>query len=119
MKQKLSVFSVDDIIIPPMVDKDVFLSSSIRDRLMEIFVDNRRFLIDSSLDDLNANLTYCEDHDDYYYSMYDKCPVCDANAKEKIPLINLGLVGGIPIRLFFSDPEIKIIFNEFFPFYLC
>jgi hypothetical protein len=112
MRDKLSVFSVKDIVIPPMVDKDVFLSTRLKDDLMSIFVDDERLLIDASLDDFKENLTMCDNHNDYYYSRYNRCPVCEIDAQEMVPIIKIGTVGGIPIRLVFTDPSVKIIFNE-------
>lgn len=112
MMQNLSVFNVSDIIIPPMVDKDCFFSSKLINDLRNIFVGGQRFLVDENLDDFGENLKYCKNHQDYYYSLYNKCPICELDAKEKIPILKIGMVGGIPIRRLLSDPDIRIILDE-------
>jgi serine/threonine protein kinase len=112
MKKCLSVFSVDDLVRPPMVDKDVFLSSKLIADLQEIFINGKRNLINGSLDDFKDKLIYCDDHNDYYYSLFNRCPICELDAKEFIPISKVGTVEGIPIRLMFSNSRIKMIFDE-------
>lgn len=112
MEKGQSVFSVKDLAIPPMVDKDVFLSTNLKDDLKKIFINNNRNLIDGSLDDFHLKLILCNQHNDYYYSRFNKCPVCELDAKEITKLIKVGVVGGIPLYLYFSHPKVKYIFNE-------
>lgn len=111
MSKRLSIIS-KDAIIPKMVDQDDFLSSDLKEDLLDVLERGKRRLIDSSLDDFRDNLEICKSHGDYYYSIFNECPVCVTGAKEARPIVKIMTVSGVPVRLIFANPRIKLILSE-------
>lgn len=110
MVKKLTAIGNKDVKIPRMVDKDVFMPLKFRDHLKTIFTTEKRDMLD--LYNFYNHLTLCPTHNDYFYSMFNKCPVCENDAKERQAFTKIGMVDGIPVRLLFTDTDIKIIYNE-------
>jgi len=111
MTKKISVIRNDDVTIPRMVDGNEFMSTKLLDDLLDIYERDKRALLGTSLDNFNDNLMLCKSHDDYFYAKFNKCPVCEQDAMEIAPITKIGVVGGVPVRLIFSDPMVKILFN--------
>ncbi len=112
MERQMPVIDINDIIIPRMTDKHVFMSSNLLNDLLDIYAKDSRKLIDSNLEDFKANLAFCDNHQDYYYANFNECPVCVSSAEELVPIVRIGIIKGIPFRKLFSNPKIKIILNE-------
>ncbi|HCL58101.1 MAG TPA: hypothetical protein DHW82_13995 [Spirochaetia bacterium] len=114
MKKGISVIDNPNVIIPKNIDSWNFFSPEVKDLLKEIFTNQKRILMEKPLSDFHNNLFQCSQHEDYYYADFDQCPVCSQGAAiVQKPAEKTAPKGtGIPFRLLFSHPEIKILFNE-------
>ncbi len=112
MKQGLSVIRNTDVVIPKMTDPDVFMPNKLIGILADIFTNTKRVMFQTELTDFYNHLQLCPTHDDYYYALFNKCPVCVIGSTEVPALTKIGTVGGIPIFVVFSDSNVKIIFDE-------
>lgn len=85
MKQKISVLGAHqkDIKVPKIIKSWNWMSPKLEDDFLQIFEKGKRFDITPDLQELLQNMKYCSTHDLYYYSKYNECPICNANAKIK------------------------------------
>ena len=105
----ITVINNNKVIIPKMVDTDVFMPTELLEELNHIFTSNDRHPL--KLKSFYNELRECSTHHDYYYGKYNTCPVCDGNAQERTDFVSLDSVNGIPLRIFFTHPKIKILFD--------
>lgn len=85
MKKRISVVGAHkgDIKIPKIIGSWKWMSPKLERDFIEIFEQGKKFDITPDLQDLLKNMKYCSVHDIYYYSQFNECPLCNANAKVK------------------------------------
>lgn len=85
MKKRISVVGKyrKDIKIPKIIGSWNWMSPQLLDDFLQIFENGKRIDITPNLEDLLNNLEYCKVHDTWYYSKYNKCPLCDEKAQIK------------------------------------
>lgn len=114
MKNKISVLGKYDITIPHMIPCWDWISPELLDTLYEIFEKDKRCYITDLLQELYNNMEYCNIHQNYYYSKFNKCPLCDSKAKvSKLPkVVKADSVGtGIKICVILSNNNIECILD--------
>ena len=112
MEKGFSVIDNTNVTIPKTISKWSFMSPKLLEELKEIFNNNKRLLIDNTLEDYYNNLKFCYIDREYYYSKFDDCPLCNDNARlieKPIRMINSEEV---PYILVFSSENIKTIINQ-------
>ncbi len=109
MRDKLSIIErLDEIIIPPTSERYFFMKPDLLKEMKDIFDNEKRNLIGENLFDFSDNLMFCKKHMDYYYSKYDRCPICEDNAKIKEKPEKKTTVQGIPYRILFAENDCKL-----------
>lgn len=111
MKHGISVIDNDDIIIPRIAKSWRNLSPQLLSAFKSIY-ENKKRVLNDELVELYDNLTYCSKNDDFYYSKYLTCPLCDANAKLVIKPISHGLVGGLKLFKLLDSILVKTVLNN-------
>ena len=111
MNKGISVIDNKDVIIPKTINKWNYTSPKLLQELKEIFENNKRFIIDDSLNDYYSNLKYCSKDKEYYYGKFTDCPICNISAKIIDKPIKIESSNGIPVLLYFTDESIKTILN--------
>jgi serine/threonine protein kinase len=113
MKNKISVIDNSKVTIPKTINKWTFISPKLLNELKEIFESNKRFLINQTLEDYYSNLKYCDKDNEYYYSKFNECPICNNLAKivDK-PVKMQNTTNGIPILLYFTNEFIKTLLSQ-------
>lgn len=110
INKHITVIDNSDVTIPRMVDKDLFMPQKTKQDLKTIFTSDDRYIVE--LESFHNRLTFCTTHNDYFYAKYTKCPVCQADAYERQEFTKIGTAEGIPVRIIFEDPRVKVIFDE-------
>ena len=78
MQKGLSVLNPKTrAIVPKIIDPWDFMSPELLETLHKIYDKDLRELLITALDHFAGNLIMCPNHDNDYYSRYDKCPVCE------------------------------------------
>ena len=111
MNKGISVIGNKDVVIPKTISKWNYVSPKLLQELKEIFENNKRFIIDDSLNDYYSNLKYCSKDEEYYYGKFTNCPICNISAKIIDKPIKIESSNGIPVLLYFTDEHIKTILN--------
>lgn len=113
MEQGLTVVNNSNIIIPKNIRNWNMLSPQLIKFYQEIF-ENKHRNDNTVISELLANLKYCDTCKEYYYSKFNKCPICDINASiiSKPIKINAS-ASNIPLFVKFSKSDVQIILNEF------
>lgn len=114
IKNKISVLGKHDITIPPMIPCWDWISPELLNTLYEIFEKDKRCYITDLLQELYDNMKYCDVHKNYYYSKFNKCPLCDSKAKvNKLPtVIKVENVGNGPkISVILSNSSIECVLD--------
>jgi serine/threonine protein kinase len=112
MKKRMSVIKNPNVVIPRTIEKWDFVYPKIIDEIKDIMDDGKRFLINDSLKHFKENLKYCPDHKDFYYSKFNSCPVCNANAQVQHVPIKSASINGIPYIILFDLKDIDTILNK-------
>lgn len=110
MKKMISVIDNPKVTIPKTITKWNYISPKLIKELKEIFESKKRYLI-SNIDDFYLNLKLCTGHNDFYYSKFTICPVCNSNVKLVEKPQQVAGSSGIPFMLLFSKDDIKTILN--------
>jgi hypothetical protein len=112
MKNRISVIENPSVTIPKTINKWTFISPKLLKELKETFETNKRVLINQTLDDYYSNLKYCDIDNEYYYSKFNECPICNSTAKviDK-PVKVATTANGIPMLLYFTNEFIKTILS--------
>lgn len=112
MKKKISVIDNKNVIVPKTITKWDFLSPELIKKLKQIYESDDRFLIESELNTLYDNMSFCDKHKNHYYSNYSSCPICDSNAKIHTQPTKIQNVGGIAHRVLFEKDDVKFIISD-------
>jgi len=111
MKKQISVIENSKIVIPKNIDQWDFMSPKLIEDLKKIYETNNRFLVSDSLDDFSGNLKLCTKHNNFYYSKYNECPICNKTAKLIVAPTKIQGDGEIPAILLFRHDNVKIILD--------
>jgi len=111
MVKKISVIDNNRVTVPKTIIKWSFISPKLLGELQENFTTDNRVLVDGSLEDFAKNLEYCKTHNVFYYSKFNECPLCNADAKLVIAPQRLKTIGGIPYILLVFGDDIKTILS--------
>lgn len=111
MKKGISVIDNTKVKVPRNINQWNFISPHLIKELKDIFENNKRILVDLSLDEFYNNLEQCKQHNDYYYSKYDKCPICNDKVKVILAPIKTDDGIGIPYVLFFGNKNVNTILD--------
>ena len=111
MNKGISVIENSKVIVPKNINKWEFMSPKLLADMRSIFEQGKRFLIDINLLDFVSNLKYCDKHEDYYYSKYKTCPICDGNAIIIQSPIQVVANGSIPYIVLIASNGVKMILN--------
>ena len=106
MKKKISILGrhAKDIKIPKVIDSWKWISPKLEKDFIDIFENGKRFDITPDLKELLDNMKYCRTHGIYYYSKYNECPICNANAKiQTAPVATIVTPGA-------TGPQITVVF---------
>ena len=123
MERGISVINNDNILIPKALCKDwKFMSDDLLSDLENIFNKGKRFNIEKSLNNFYSNLKKCDTHNDYYYSKYNKCPICNSDAiiNKQIPIPakpkpkpqKITPVTGIACSALYTSSSINVMLSE-------
>lgn len=114
MKQKISVLGKHDIKIPNIIPSWKWISPELLKILYETFEEEKRCYLTSYLQDLYDNMKYCKVHQNYYYSKYSECPMCNSEAKIKIaPTVikNNNDKSGLIIKTLLANDNTNLVFD--------
>lgn len=111
MKNGISVIDNPKVKIPRTVKSWKNLSPELISNLNDIFTNKTRVLADG-IEDMYANLKYCDKDQEYYYGKFNCCPLCDDSAVIKTKPVSQGTVNGLLLMKLLSDNDVYIILNE-------
>ena len=83
--------------------------SKVTYRYESIFEQGKRFMINDNLSDFVSNLKYCDKHEDYYYSKYKTCPICDGSAAIIQTPTKVIANGSIPYIVLIASNGVKMV----------
>jgi len=110
MNKGISVIENTKVIVPKNINKWEFMSPKLLTDMRSIFEKGKRFLIDDNLSDFVANLKYCDKHEDYYYSKYKTCPICDGNAVIiQVPIKVIANGNSIPYIILINSNGVRMV----------
>lgn len=112
MKKGISVIDNNNITVPKTITKWTYISPKLLEEMKEIFNTNKRVLLDKSLEDFYNNLKYCNIHNEYFYSKFNECPLCNISAKVITTPVKVATANGIPCILLVSGFDINTMLNE-------
>lgn len=114
MKKRLSIVGKHkkDIKIPKVIGSWNWISPKLKQDFISIFDEGQKINITPDLQDLVANLKMCNTHGVYYYSKYNKCPLCDENAKvQTAPVVVVQTKTGPQITIVFSEKDCAYVLS--------
>lgn len=111
MSKGISVIDNSKVIVPKNINKWEFMSPKLLIDMKSIFEQGKRFLIDQNLLDFVTNLKYCNKHEDYYYSKYKTCPICDNNAAIIQAPTQVIADGSIPYIVLIASNSVKMVLS--------
>ena len=110
MKKRISVVGKHskDIKIPKIIGSWKWMSPQLLDDFQQIFENGKKIDITPNLEDLLNNLEYCKVHDTWYYSKYNRCPLCDDKAQVKTApkIVRVKPVPGA------KGPQLVVVFSS-------
>jgi serine/threonine protein kinase len=111
MKKGISVIDNPKVKIPRTIKSWNNLSPNLVSSLKAVF-ENRSRSLGNELDDMLANLKYCDKDKEYYYGKFNKCPLCDGSASVITKPVSQGVMGGLTIVAMLNCDDVKIVLNE-------
>lgn len=111
IKNKLSVIDNKNVKIPRTVGNWKFLSPELISLFKEIFESDKRNLIDSDLDNFQKELSFCKNHNNYFYSKFNSCPVCNESAKVNSQPTKVNTNSTIPLIKIFSNENLQTLLS--------
>lgn len=112
MKNGISVIDNPQVKIPRTISPWRNLSPALVETLKKVFENSSRKL-GRELEDMFANLKYCDKDHEYYYGKFDKCPLCDGNAKVVTKPVSCGVMGGLVLYTLLKAEDVRIVLNEY------
>ncbi len=110
MRRRISVVGKyrKDIKIPKIIGSWKWMSPQLLDDFLQIFENGKKIDITPNLEDLLNNLEYCKVHDTWYYSKYNRCPLCDDKAQVKTApkIVRVKPVPGA------KGPQLVVVFSS-------
>lgn len=112
MKKGISVIDNASVKIPRTVREWKNLSPAFVEAMKNIF-ENQTRKIGTELEDMLANLKFCNIHSEYYYGEYTTCPLCNTNAKIVIKPVLQGVMEGLKLTAVMNRDDIETVLDEF------
>lgn len=88
------------------------LSPDLVSEFKSIFESGVRTLSDN-MEDMFANLEFCQKDKEYYYSKFSSCPYCDSNAQVNKKPVSQGSVGGLKLYAIYDGTKIKTVLDRY------
>lgn len=107
----ISVIDNPNVKMPKTTRTWVNLSPEIVSAFKSVFNDGSR-KFDNHISNLLNNLTYCSTDDDYYFSDFSSCPICNASAMVVKKAISIGVENGFNIAKVLSQNNIKTVYSN-------
>ena len=111
MKNGISVIDNPKITIPRTIKSWRNLSPDLIKKLKDIF-ENKSRELSGELNEMFANLKYCNVDKEYYYGKFSTCPLCDATAKVQTKPLSQGVMSGLKLFSILNANNIKMVMNE-------
>lgn len=111
MKRGISVIDNPQVKIPRTISSWKNLSPALVESLKKVF-ENRSRSLGNELEDMCANLKYCDKDHEYYYGKFNKCPLCDGGAQVVTKPTSQGVMGGLTLYTVLKAEYVKTVLNE-------
>lgn len=112
MKKGISVIERPEVKLPRATKDWKGFSPYMIAEFQLVFECGLRKLADN-MEDMLANLTFCKNDKEYYYSKFSSCPYCDSGAKVNKKPVSQGIVGGLKLYAIYDETKIKAIFDRY------
>lgn len=112
MKKGISVIERPEVKLPRTTKMWNGFSPQLVTEFRNVFESNLRALSDN-MEDMLANLSFCQKDKEYYYSKFSSCPYCDRGAKVNKKPVSQGIVGGLKLYAIYDETKIKTIFDRY------
>ena len=112
MKKGISVIGRPEVKLPRTTKMWNGFSPQLVTEFRNVFESNLRALSDN-MEDMLANLSFCQKDKEYYYSKFSSCPYCDRGAKVNKKPVSQGIVGGLKLYAIYDETKIKTIFDRY------
>lgn len=111
IKNGLSVIDNPRVKIPKMAKSWRNLSPDLVSDFKNVFNNgDRRF--GTNISSLLNHLSYCKIDDDYYFSDFDTCPICNAAAKVVNKAVSIGIENGFKVSKMLLETDIKTVYSD-------
>lgn len=110
MKKGISVIG-NSVKIPRNVSHWSFFSPKLTQGLQRIFNEKNRALLEQEVTEFAHHLTFCNQHGDYYFGQYQKCPICHEEANLLLRPTALTKAGNIPLTIRIQPQDIRLFIN--------
>lgn len=112
MKKGISVIERPEVKLPRTTKMWNGFSPQLVTEFRNIFESNLRTLSDN-MEDMLANLSFCQKDKEYYYSKFSSCPYCDRNAQVNKKPVSQGSIGGLKLYAIYDGTNIKTVFDRY------
>lgn len=112
MKKGISVIGRPEVKLPRTTKMWNGFSPQLVTEFRNVFESNLRALSDN-MEDMLANLSFCQKDKEYYYRKFSSCPYCDRGAKVNKKPVSQGIVGGLKLYAIYDETKIKTIFDRY------
>lgn len=111
IEKGISVIDNANVKIPKTTKTWRNLSPELVNAFKEVFNNGDRKFGDY-IGQLLSHLTFCKKDNDYYFSDFDTCPICNMTAKVISKAISVGVENGFNVAKVLSDLDIKTVFSD-------
>ena len=111
MAKGISVIDNPSVTIPKKIRSWKNLSIDLIEKMKAIF-SNKERSIGNEIKEMLKNLSYCKKHQDYYYSKYTSCPLCDVTATVQKKPVSQGVMSGLKLYALLDGSIIQTMLNE-------
>lgn len=108
----LSVIDNPNVTIPKIAKHWRNLSPDMVAAFKSVFNNGVR-TFDGQVEDMLNNLAFCKNDNDYYYSKFNKCPMCDHNAIVIKQAVAIGIANGFHIIPLVNPTDVKVAYDQY------
>lgn len=111
MKKGISVIDRLEVKLPRTTKDWRGFSPGLIDEFKAFFESGLR-IMSWNMEDMLANLSFCQKDKEYYYSKFSSCPYCDSSAQVNKKPVSQGSVGGLKLYAIYDGANIKTMLDR-------